>query len=127
MKIDGIQLIEGSDIKNCVVDTGLVFPTSPDDGQLFYIKTGGSFENGLYVYESNTSSWNRAVQVTDTTIISTSISGGVSGDLLVQTAPSTTGFITPGTDGYLLTMISGYPTWASPGAGSSVTSITGTT
>src|SRR5271167_4798695 len=128
MKIDGIQLIESSSIKNCVVDTGLVFPTSPDDGQLFYIATGGSFQVGLYIYESGTSQWNRAVQDTDTTITATGISGGVAGDLLVQTAPSTTGFIAPGTNGYVLTMVSGSPAWAvaGGGGGGSVTSVTGT-
>src|SRR5271155_3900599 len=107
MKIDGIQLIEGASIQNCVVDTGITFPSSPDDGQLFYIKTGGSFQVGLWVYESVTATWNRAVQDSDSSIIATTLAGGAAGDLLYQTAPSTTGFIAPGTNGYVLTMVSG--------------------
>lgn len=55
MLVDGINLIEGSDINNMVVDSGASFPSSPNAGELFY-KT--SVTAGLYVYDG--SNWNQA-------------------------------------------------------------------
>ena len=36
MLTDGLQLLEGSDIVNAVVDTGTAFPLNPNAGELFY-------------------------------------------------------------------------------------------
>ena len=51
MLIDGITLIEGSDIVNAVVDSGTSFPSNPNSGELFY-RTDLS---ALHVYDG--SSW----------------------------------------------------------------------
>ena len=43
---------------------------------------------------------------------STNLSGGLAGYLPYQSAADTTTFLTPGTNGYILTLASGLPTWA---------------
>jgi hypothetical protein len=48
MKMDGIQLIEGSSITNLTVKSGVNFPIIPDLGELFY-----KINEGLYVYDGN--------------------------------------------------------------------------
>ena len=54
------------------------------------------------------------------------IAGGATGSLPYQSAASTTTFLAAGTNGYVLTLAGGVPTWAAATA-SGVTSITGTT
>jgi hypothetical protein len=76
MKIDGIQLSQGSDITNLVSDHGTSFPGSPDVGELFY----RSDLNVLYVYNGTT--WQ-----------TTSGGGGVSS---VDVSGGTTGLTTSG-------------------------------
>lgn len=51
MLFDGIKLVEGSEINNLVVQTGTSWPTSPSEGELFYMKEGGVATEGLYVYD----------------------------------------------------------------------------
>jgi hypothetical protein len=55
---------------------------------------------------------------------STNVGGGAAGSIPVQTAASATSFIAAGTNGKVLTMVSGVPAWAVPATG--VASITGT-
>lgn len=55
MLIDGISLIEGSNITNAVVASGDSFPSLPDIGELYYLTSGTA---GLYVY--NGSAWTAA-------------------------------------------------------------------
>lgn len=51
MLFDGIKLVEGSEINNLVVQTGVAWPTSPSEGELFYMREGGIDTEGLYVYD----------------------------------------------------------------------------
>ena len=37
MRIDGINLVEGSKIQNLVVNAGTSFPLNPDTGELFIV------------------------------------------------------------------------------------------
>ena len=68
MLFDGIQLVEGSEVVNLVVDTGTILPTSNlDDGELFFIKNNsGGQQPGLYVYSMATTTWARLSQGSDT-------------------------------------------------------------
>lgn len=65
MLFDGIKLVEGSEVQNLVVDAGTAFPSLPNDGELFYMLQGGAATNGLYVYETASTSWVRLVQQND--------------------------------------------------------------
>jgi len=56
MKIDGINLIEGSKIVNVTVDSGTAFPSLPNVGELFF--RTDSPNAGLYFYEG--ASWLRS-------------------------------------------------------------------
>lgn len=56
MKIDGISLVEGSQITNATVAYGPSFPGSPNVGELFYLTSGTV---GLYIHDG--SSWNEIV------------------------------------------------------------------
>ena len=47
----------------------------------------------------------------------TNLSGGLAGYLPYQTAVNTTTFLAPGTNGYVLTLASGVPTWAASSGG----------
>lgn len=58
MIFDGITLVEGSEINNLVVASGASFPSSPDEGELFY-HLGGSSTEGLYIYKNG--SWIRFI------------------------------------------------------------------
>ena len=49
MLCDGLRLLEGSQITNLVVPTGASFPSSPDQGELFFHTGDVTFAQGLYV------------------------------------------------------------------------------
>jgi hypothetical protein len=55
----------------------------------------------------------------------TNLAGGASGSLPYQSAPSTTTFLAAGSNGQVLTLASGVPSWATPTTGT-VTSVSGT-
>ena len=55
----------------------------------------------------------------------TNLVGGASGSLPYQSAPSTTTFLAAGSNGQVLTLASGVPSWATPTTGT-VTSVSGT-
>jgi hypothetical protein len=55
----------------------------------------------------------------------TNIAGGASGSVPYQSAPSTTTFLAAGSNGQVLTLASGVPSWATPTTGT-VTSVSGT-
>lgn len=48
MLFDGIQLVEGSELQNLVVDSGTSFPTPPVQGEMFYRTDAGN--EGMYFY-----------------------------------------------------------------------------
>lgn len=49
MRFDGLTLLDGSDVQNLTITSGVSFPTVPDLGELFY-KTS----EGLHVYDGTT-------------------------------------------------------------------------
>jgi hypothetical protein len=57
MKFHGIQLQEGSAVKNLTVDSGATFPVEPNIGELFFLSAEDLNVNGLYVYI--TGDWQR--------------------------------------------------------------------
>lgn len=57
MRIDGIQLREGSNISNLTVASGTSFPSSPNDAELFYRTDSSTTVRGLYAYIAG--SWDR--------------------------------------------------------------------
>ena len=57
----------------------------------------------------------------------TNLAGGLAGYLPYQSSAGTTAFLSPGTNGYVLTLAGGVPTWAAASSGSgTVTSVSGT-
>ncbi len=63
MLFDGIKLVEGSEIRNLVVDSGATFPTNPDQGELFYHVGDITYDEGLYV--RNGTMWKRMLSDSD--------------------------------------------------------------
>lgn len=57
MRIDGIELREGSAISNLTVASGTSFPGSPNDGEMFFRTDSDLGIRGLYVYVS--AAWTR--------------------------------------------------------------------
>jgi len=103
MLVDGIQLSEGSEVVNLVVDSGTTFPSNPNTGELFY-KTSATA--GLYVYDG--SGWTAAG------------GGGVGGPFTIT--GDVTGTIDGGTDTLTLATVNSGP--GSVGGAASVPVIT---
>ena len=59
MKVDGVDLIDGSKISRELIDfRGTIFPETPEDGQLFQLTaTVDTKEPGIYVYSAARSDW----------------------------------------------------------------------
>jgi hypothetical protein len=60
-----------------------------------------------------------------TAVTATNLAGGAAGSVPYQSAPSTTTFLAAGSNGQVLTLASGVPSWATPTTGT-VTSVSGT-
>jgi hypothetical protein len=93
--------------------------------------TGATTLTGL-VYGNGTSAMSAAsaaqvVAVIGTTAVAkaTSIAGGATGSLPYQSAADTTAFLAAGSNGQVLTLAAGVPSWATPTTGT-VTSVGGT-
>ena len=85
--------------------------------------TGLAYGNGTSAFTAATGA--QVVSTIGSTAVTnatnaTNIAGGASSSIPYQTGASTTSFIAAGTNGYILTMVSGAPAWATPAA--SVTS-----
>ena len=85
--------------------------------------TGLAYGNGTSAFTAATGA--QVVSTIGSTAVTnatnaTNIAGGTSSSIPYQTGASTTSFIAAGTNGYILTMVSGAPAWATPAA--SVTS-----
>lgn len=50
MLMDGIELVEGSDAKNLVIEKGNELPINITEGRLFYLSGHASLKDGLYQY-----------------------------------------------------------------------------
>lgn len=104
MKMDGIELTEGSDIANLSVNTGTAFPASPNAGEM-YFRTD-SPNDGLYVYNT---SWEKVQSGSAGAGTVTSV------DLTVPTGLSVSGNPVTTTGTLAISLAAGYsiPTTAS--------------
>jgi hypothetical protein len=75
--------------------------------------TGGD----LLVYDGTDSRWENAAQSTITAGKATNIAGGAAGSLPYQSNADTTTFLAAGSDGQVLKLASGVPTWSSDASG----------
>ena len=66
-----------------------------------------------------------SLSIGGTAALATSIAGGAAGSLPYQSGANTTTFLAAGTNGQVLTLASGVPSWATPTTGT-VTSVSGT-
>jgi hypothetical protein len=78
--------------------------------------TGGD----LLVYDGTDARWENAAQSTITAGRATNIAGGAAGSLPYQSGANTTTFLAAGTDGQVLKLASGVPTWSSDASGVSI-------
>jgi hypothetical protein len=98
----------------------LVFATSPTlVTPILGTPTSGNFSTGTFTWPT----FNQ--NTTGTASKATNIVGGAAGSVPYQTATDTTGFLAAGTNGQVLTLASGVPSWATPTTGT-VTSVGGT-
>jgi hypothetical protein len=84
--------------------------------------TGGD----LLVYDGTDARWENAAQSTITAGKATNIAGGATGSLPYQSAADTTTFLPAGTDGQVLKLASGVPSWSSDTSGVTITDDTTT-
>src|ERR1035441_6547691 len=66
-----------------------------------------------------------SLSIGGTAALATSIAGGAANGIPYQTGTGATGFIAAGTAGYVLTMVSGVPAWATAGSSTTATNIAG--
>jgi len=80
----------------------------------------------VIVWNNSNSRWQNATQSTLTAGLATSLAGGATGSLPYQSATNTTTFLAAGTDGQVLKLASGVPTWSSDVSGVTITDDTTT-
>ena len=80
----------------------------------------------LVVWNTTNSRWQTAAQSTVTAGAATNLAGGATGSLPYQSGAGTTTFLAAGTDGQVLKLASGVPTWSSDASGVSITDDTTT-
>jgi hypothetical protein len=94
----------------------LVFATSPTlVTPALGTPASGNFSSGTFTWPT----FNQ-----NTTGYAASLAGGAAGSVPYQTATNATGFLAAGTNGQVLTLASGIPSWATPTTGT-VTSVSG--
>jgi hypothetical protein len=84
--------------------------------------TGGD----LLVYDGTDARWENAAQSTITAGKATNLAGGAAGSLPYQSNTDTTTFLAAGSDGQVLKLSSGVPTWSSDASGVTITDDTTT-
>lgn len=95
----------------------IVLATSPSlVTPLLGTVTSGDFSTGTFTWPTFNQS------TTGTAAKATNIAGGAAGSLPYQSATDTTAFLAAGTNGQVLTLASGVPSWATPTTGT-VTSV----
>jgi hypothetical protein len=98
----------------------LVFATSPTlVTPILGTPTSGNFSTGTFTWPT----FNQ--NTTGTAAKATNLAGGAAGSVPYQSAADTTTFLATGTNGQVLTLASGVPSWATPTTGT-VTSVGGT-
>ncbi len=94
-------------------DLSNVYAISPSDGDVI-------------VWDNGDSRWENRAQSTLTAGKATNLAGGATGSLPYQSAADTTTFLAAGTDGQVLKLASGVPTWSSDTSGVTITDDTTT-
>jgi hypothetical protein len=94
-------------------DLSDVYVPSPSDGD-------------LVSWNNSNSRWQSAAQSTITAGKATNIAGGATGSLPYQSNTDTTTFLAAGSDGQVLKLASGVPTWSSDASGVTITDDTTT-
>ncbi len=74
-------------------------------------------DNDLIVWDNTDGRWENRAPSTVTAGLATSLAGGATGSLPYQSASNTTTFLAAGTDGQVLKLASGVPTWSSDASG----------
>jgi len=94
-------------------DLSNVYAISPSDGDVI-------------VWDNTDGRWENRAQSTLTAGKATNLAGGATGSLPYQSAADTTTFLAAGTDGQVLKLASGVPTWSSDTSGVTITDDTTT-
>jgi hypothetical protein len=94
-------------------DLSNVYAISPSDGDVI-------------VWDNGDSRWENRAQSTLTAGKATNLAGGATGSLPYQSAADTTTFLAAGTDGQVLKLASGVPTWSSDTSGVTISDDTTT-
>jgi len=79
-------------------------------------------DNDVIVWDNTDGRWENRAQSTLTAGKATNLAGGATGSLPYQSAADTTTFLAAGTDGQVLKLASGVPTWSSDTSGVTITS-----
>jgi hypothetical protein len=74
-------------------------------------------DNDLIVWDNTDARWESRAPSSVTAGLATSLAGGATGSLPYQSATNTTTFLAAGTDGQVLKLASGVPTWSSDASG----------
>jgi hypothetical protein len=98
----------------------------PSLNQLNDVSVGSPSGGDLVVWDSGDSRWENAAQSTITAGKATNLAGGAAGSLPYQSATDTTTFLAAGSDGQVLKLASGVPTWSSDASGVTITDDTTT-
>ncbi len=83
-------------------------------------------DNDVIVWDNTDGRWENRAQSTLTAGKATNLAGGATGSLPYQSAADTTTFLAAGTDGQVLKLASGVPTWSSDTSGVTITDDTTT-
>lgn len=94
--------------------------------QLNDVSVGTPSDGDLVVWSNTNSRWESAAQSTITAGKATNIAGGATGSLPYQSNTDTTTFLAAGSDGQVLKLASGVPTWSSDASGVTITDDTTT-
>lgn len=89
----------------------------PSFNQLNDVSVGTPSGGDLVVWDSGDSRWESAAQSTITAGKATNLAGGAAGSLPYQSNTDTTTFLAAGSDGQVLKLASGVPTWSSDASG----------
>ena len=98
----------------------------PSFNQLNDVSVGTPSGGDLVVWDSGDSRWESAAQSTITAGKATNLAGGATGSLPYQSNTDTTTFLAAGSDGQVLKLASGVPTWSSDASGVTITDDTTT-
>jgi hypothetical protein len=108
---------------------GILFvrPTfDPALNQLSNVYAPSPSDNDLIVWDNTDARWESRAPSSVTAGSATNLAGGATGSLPYQSATNTTTFLAAGTDGQVLKLASGVPTWSSDVSGVTITDDTTT-